>query len=305
VAHIRTCLLVSFSGSGPARPPAVANRSLTPGSLNTWHCSLAQVDLKDIELAVVYFGDPLELAVDTHRSCDIDATPREAKGTLMLSTRKKVDVPDLLIDPLPLRTPRQVETVSWLQGSEELAGKIDIELRKALEGAKLIGEWSASLFGGGGIVVPGPVQQVTEQYLRSTECTPAATPRDRETIGAPPQQQGPIGKGCAHPDGLVGRSGDGKIVVGREGDDGVSEGRGKRREAEGEGTLIGGKGCGAEEEAKPAWHESLISSLFGSGAVGVQHEDALSPNADARNQGILYCVLCVVCLLLYAFKNMR
>lgn len=274
-------------------PPAVANRSLTPGSLNTWHCSLAQVDLKDIELAVVYFGDPLELAVDTHRSCNIDATPPQAKGTLMLSTRKKVDVPELLIDPLPLRTPRQVEAVSWLQGTEEFAGTFHCQLRKTLEGAKLIGEWSASLFGGGGIVVPGPVQQVTEQYLRSTECTPATTPRDRETIGAPTQQQGPIGKGCAHPDGLVGRGGgDGKIVVAREGDDGVSEGRGKRREAGGERTLIGGKGCGAEEEAKPAWHESLISSMFGSGA-GVQDEDALSLNADARNQGILYRVLCV------------
>ena len=115
--------------------------------------------MRDIELAVVYVGDPLELVVDTHRSCDIDATPPHAKGTRMLSTRKKVDVPDLLIDPLPLRTPRQVEAVSWLQGSEEFAGKFDSELRKALEGAKLIGEWSASLFGGGGgIVVPGPVQ---------------------------------------------------------------------------------------------------------------------------------------------------
>jgi hypothetical protein len=282
------------SHQGPARPPAVANRSLAPGSLNTWRCSLAQVDLRDIEESVVYFGDPLELVVDTHRSCDIDATPPQAKGTLMLSNTKKVHVPDLLIDPLPLQTPRQVEAMSWLQASDDFAGKFDSELRKALEGAKLIGEWSASLFGGGGIVVPGPVQQVTEQYLRSTECTPAATPRDRETIDAPPQQQGPIGKGCAHPGGLAGRSGDGKMVVAREGDEVVSKGRGKSREARRDRTLVGGKGCSEEEEAKPAWHASWISTLFGSGAGGVQHEDELSPNEDARNQGVVFCVFAFI-----------
>ena len=82
--------------------------------------------------------------------------------------------------PIPLRTPREDAVAAGnnvdgadTDGNVNIVDQIDAELRKALQAAKMLGEWVPSLFSGGGIVVPGPVQQVTEQYLRSTDCTPA------------------------------------------------------------------------------------------------------------------------------------
>jgi len=252
--------------------------------------ALLQVDMSDIEQAVLHYGDPMELVVDTHRSFEIAATQPQAEGSLVLSSvpqkaRNKVDIPNLSIGPLPLQTPRHVEAEGAVQGSESMAEKFDNELRKALEGAKMIGEWSVSLFGGGGLVVPGPVQQVTEQYLRSTECTPAATPRDTETVGvSSPHKVHLLEKGCADPAAAAGRT---VVAEGGRGERGAA--------ARGEAT-DDGKGRGSEDEAKPVWHETLISSLFGSGTGDEQQAkaniaDASSPNEESPTQGSLSCGL--------------
>ena len=69
--------------------------------------------------------------------------------------------------------------------------QVDSQLRNALQGAKLLGEWIPSLLSGG-IVMPGTVQQVTEQCL-SAHCTPLPTPRElRHTDGCAGVGEGSI-----------------------------------------------------------------------------------------------------------------
>ena len=125
-----------------------------------------QVDLMDVEEAVIWFGDnTFDPTVDTHRSFDI--------------RRGDSQVLDISLDVTAAPPPEE---------GMGFVDKIDSEIRKALEGAKLFGEWIPTLWSGG-MEMPGPIQQVTENYLRSAECTPAATPR-------------PI-KGSAHQQGMA------------------------------------------------------------------------------------------------------
>ena len=80
-------------------------------------------------------------------------------------------------------------------GDAGLVEKIDSEVRKAIEGAKIFSEWIPSLFTGQGIELPGKVRQVTQNTLRSADATPSATPR--ELLSA---RQGPNDGMCAEPD---------------------------------------------------------------------------------------------------------
>lgn len=86
------------------------------------------------------------------------------------------------IAALPLITPRHtydLKEAPKAPGDDGLVETIDIEVRKAIDGAKIFGDWIPSLFTAQGIdALPGTVRQVTEVTLRSADATPAATPRE-------------------------------------------------------------------------------------------------------------------------------
>ena len=119
-----------------------------------------QVDLADVEEAVMWFGrDDLDFQIDTHRSFE--------KGT------------PTMVQPLPLFARADTK-----EEEHELAKKLDVEIRKAVDGAVLFGEasfqWIPTLWSNK-MSVPAPAQEVMENCLRNDR-TPLATPREVQSV---------------------------------------------------------------------------------------------------------------------------
>ena len=142
--------------SGESWIPEGEFKQVCAGRVVSLQHASTQVDLADVEEAVMWFGrDDLDFQIDTHRSF-------ERRTATM-------------VQPLPLfpRTDTKEE-------EHELAKKLDVEIRKAVDGAVLFGEaslqWIPTLWSNK-MSVPAPAQEVMENCLRN-DCTPLATPRE-------------------------------------------------------------------------------------------------------------------------------